>query len=104
MTDERDPSIFYNLSWQCAHELHHLKVGITQKRHLEIQNIITRVVAFHTKKLRQSSCIVAQGQMKGIHLFFITFPGSLPMNYTVFELGHLPRGRMRKKRISTPGQ
>jgi hypothetical protein len=35
---------------------------------------------------------------------FINFPGSLPMNYTAFELGHLPRGRMRKKRISTPGQ
>jgi hypothetical protein len=32
MVDERDPSIFYNLSWKFAHELHHLKAGITQKR------------------------------------------------------------------------
>jgi hypothetical protein len=80
MVDERDPSIFYNLSWQFAHELHHLKVGITQKRHWEIQHIITRAVAFPTQKLRQSYCIMAQGQGEGIHLFLITFPGSLPMN------------------------
>jgi hypothetical protein len=31
MVDERDPSIFYNLSWQFAHELHYFKFGITQK-------------------------------------------------------------------------
>jgi hypothetical protein len=69
MVNERDQSIFYNLSWQFSHELHYLKVGITQKRHLEIQDIITRVVAFHTQKLRQSSWIMAQGQMELIHLF-----------------------------------
>jgi hypothetical protein len=33
MVDERDQSIFYNLSWQFANELYYLKVGITQKRH-----------------------------------------------------------------------
>jgi hypothetical protein len=104
IVDERDPSILYNLFWHFAHELHYLKVGIPQKWHYELQDIITRVVAFHTHNLSQSSCIMAQGQMEGIHLFCITFPGSLPMNYTTFELGHLPRGGMRKKRIPTPAQ
>jgi hypothetical protein len=33
MVNEKDPSIFYNLSCQFTHELHYLKVGITQKRH-----------------------------------------------------------------------
>jgi hypothetical protein len=33
MVDDRDPSVFYNLSWQFAHELHYFKIGITQKRH-----------------------------------------------------------------------
>jgi hypothetical protein len=81
MVDERDPSIFHNLFCQFAHELHYFKFGITQKRHYEIQYIITRAVAFHTHKLCQSSCIMAQGQMEGIHLFFITFQDSLPMSY-----------------------
>jgi hypothetical protein len=44
MLDERDPYIFYILSGQLTHELHYLKVRITQKRHWEIQNIIGRVV------------------------------------------------------------
>jgi hypothetical protein len=42
--------------------------------------------------------------LKGINLLCITFTGSLPMNYTTFELGHLPRGGMRKKRIPTTAQ
>jgi hypothetical protein len=29
---------------------------------------------------------MAQGQIKGIHLFYITFPESLPMNYTTLKL------------------
>jgi hypothetical protein len=33
MVDERDPSIFYNLSCQFAQELHYFKFGISQKRH-----------------------------------------------------------------------
>jgi hypothetical protein len=51
MLDERDP---YILSGQLTHELHYLKVRIAQKRHWEIQNIISRVVEFNTQKLRES--------------------------------------------------
>jgi hypothetical protein len=69
-----------------------------------MQNIIPRVVAFQTQKVRQPSCIMAQLQMEGVHLFFIAFPGSFPLNYTTFELGRLPKGGMRKKRIPTPEQ
>jgi hypothetical protein len=86
MVNEMDPSMFYNLSWQFDLELHYFKFGITQKRHYEIQDIITRVVAFHTQKLRQSSCIMAQGQMEGIHLFFIIFPDILPINCTTLKM------------------
>jgi hypothetical protein len=79
---------FYNLSWQFDHESHFLEVRITQKRHYEIQNIITRAVAFHTQKLSQSSFIMAQGQLEGNHLFFIIFLDSLSMNYTALEMKH----------------
>jgi hypothetical protein len=27
-----------------------------------------------------------QGKMKGIHLFYVKFPDSLPINYTTFKL------------------
>jgi hypothetical protein len=47
---------------------------------------------------------MAQGQMEGIHLFFIIFLDSLPMNYTTLELAPLPRGGMRNNRIAKPGQ
>jgi hypothetical protein len=48
--------------------------------HLEPQNIINTMVAFETQKLCWSSWIMVEGQMKGIHLFCINFPGSLPTN------------------------
>jgi hypothetical protein len=85
MVNEREPFFLYTLSWQSDLELHYFKVGITQKRHYEIQDIITRVVAFHIHKLRQSSWIMTQGKMEGIHLFILIFQESLPMNYTTLE-------------------
>jgi hypothetical protein len=43
-------------------------------------------VAFQTQDSCHSSWIMAQGQMKGIHLFFIIFLESLPINYTTLKL------------------
>jgi hypothetical protein len=43
-------------------------------------------MAFQTKDSCQSSWSMAQGQMKGISLFFIIFPESLPINYTILKL------------------
>jgi hypothetical protein len=40
----------------------------------------------HTQGSCQSSWIIAQGKMKGILPFFITFPESLPINYTTLKL------------------
>jgi hypothetical protein len=34
----------------------------------------------------ESSWIMAEGQMEGIHLFFIIFPDSLAINNTTLEL------------------
>jgi hypothetical protein len=81
MVEERDPSICYTISRQFDHELHYFKVGITYKRHLELHNIITRTVILLTHNSCGSSCIMAHGQMEGIHLFFILFQDSLTMNY-----------------------
>jgi hypothetical protein len=47
---------------------------------------------------------MAQVKMEGIHLCFIIFMDSLAIIYNTLELGPLPRGGTRKKRISTPGQ
>jgi hypothetical protein len=94
MVDERDPYMFfYRLTGHFA--LQYFKVRITQKRHKEIQDIITRLVAFHTHKLHQSSWIMAQGQMEWIHIFLIISPDSLYINYTTLELVPIHRGNMR---------
>jgi hypothetical protein len=54
-------------------------------------NINTRTVTLLAHNSCGSSCIMAHGQMEGIHLFFILFLNSLTMNYIKFELCHLPR-------------
>jgi hypothetical protein len=41
--------------------------------------------------------------MKGIHLFFKTFPVCLPMNYTTSRMG-LPIRGIRNYKISSPGE
>jgi hypothetical protein len=43
-------------------------------------------MAFQAQDSCQSSWIMAQGQMKGIHPFFIIFLDSLPINYTTLKL------------------
>jgi hypothetical protein len=80
-TNGRDPSILETLTRQFDHELHYFKFGITQKRHYELQHIITSTVTLRTHNSCGSSCIIAHGKMEGIHLLFILFQDSLTMNY-----------------------
>jgi hypothetical protein len=44
------------------------------------------MVAFQTHKLRWSSWIMVEEQMKGIHIFCINFLDSLPINYTPLKM------------------
>jgi hypothetical protein len=43
------------------------------------------MVAFLTYKIRWSSWIMVEGQMKGILLFCINFLDSLPISYTILK-------------------
>jgi hypothetical protein len=86
-TNGRDPSIFYTLSEQFDHELHLIWAGPPIKKcHDNEANINTRTVTLLAHNSRGSSCIMAHGQMEGIHLFFILFLNSLNMNYTTSNL------------------
>jgi hypothetical protein len=85
MVNERIPSIFYKLSWQFVHEFHYFKVGITQKRHSEIQDIITRVVTFRIRNYVNPHGSKTNGRDPSI---FIIFLDSLAINYTTLKMKH----------------
>jgi hypothetical protein len=70
-TNRRDPSIFNNLTGEFAHKLHYFKVGHQPRSSIrKHESIITRTMAFQTQDSCQSTWIMAQGQLKGIHTFF----------------------------------
>jgi hypothetical protein len=86
-TNGRDPSIFYTLSEQFEHELHLIWAPpATKKCHDNEANINTRTVTLLTYNSCGSYCIMARGQMEGIHLFFILFLNSLTINHTTSRL------------------
>jgi hypothetical protein len=84
--DDRDQSILYKLSRQFTNKFYYFKAGIPFKWHLETLNIITRLVAFQTQKLRCSSWIMVEGQMAGINLFCSNFHYSLPVSYATLKI------------------
>jgi hypothetical protein len=78
---------FYTLSRQVDHELNLIWAGPPAKKcHDNEANINTRKVTLLTHNSCRSSCIMARGQIQGIHLFFILFLNSLTMNYTTSNL------------------
>jgi hypothetical protein len=65
---------FYTLSRQFDHELHLIWAEPpTKKCHYNEVNINTRTVTLLTHNSCGSSCIMAHGQMEGIHLFLYSF-------------------------------
>jgi hypothetical protein len=41
---------------------------------------------------------MGEGQLDGMHLFFVNFPDILPINYTTLKVGNLPSSYIRKQK------
>jgi hypothetical protein len=91
ITNERDPSIFHNLSGEFAHKLHYFKVGYISRRDIRKQYVSSHG-QWHYKHLIHVSPIgsLLSDKLKG-SIFLNIISREFAHKLHFFKVGHLPK-------------